>query len=521
MPKFSAAAHRPNRGPIRTTATPVPTYEGGRGYERTPRSELFLQAVTEMAEDTFYEAHADRRARMVATLAAVLKEPDGWTWISQLVPWLRNTANLRSAPVMLAVEAAAWRSTHPADYPSATRMTPRRLVDAACQRPDEPAEALGYWLAYHGRRIPMAVKRGIADAATRLYSERAALRYDGQSRGVRMGDVIDLTHPRPKADWQSALFRYLLDRRHNRPEPPPPILHTLALDNELTHLPAEHRRSQLEAALAAGWSWERVGGWLPGGFTAEVWEALIPTMGYMALLRNLRNFDEAGISFQAKEAVISRLADPDQVAASRQMPYRFLSAWKATGSMHWGPALEAALDCSVRNVPRLDGRTLVLIDTSGSMQSPVGGPRSQAMRWEVAALFGTVLARSANRADVVIFATDSAGLGLKPGASTLRHVEDMRNLIGKVGHGTCTWAAIERWYGGHDRVIVLTDEQAHDTQRNWGDRAWLHVINLAGYKAATAAPSPKTFTYGGFTDAMFTLIPRLEAGAVGRWPWEA
>ena len=83
------------------------------------------------------------------------------------------------------------------------------------QRGDEPAEMLGYWLNRHGRQLKMAVKRGIADGAIRLYTERNALRYDGNSRGVRMADVIELTHPKPRDAKQSALFRWLLDHRHH------------------------------------------------------------------------------------------------------------------------------------------------------------------------------------------------------------------------------------------------------------------------------------------------------------------
>jgi hypothetical protein len=41
------------------------TYEGAPGYRRDAKSELFLLAVTSMvAEDTFYEAAADRDARL-------------------------------------------------------------------------------------------------------------------------------------------------------------------------------------------------------------------------------------------------------------------------------------------------------------------------------------------------------------------------------------------------------------------------------------------------------------------------
>src|SRR5206468_2525719 len=85
----------------------------------------------------------------------------------------------------------------------------------ACERPDEPAEALGYWMQRYGRNIPAAVKRGVARAAQRLYTERSALKYDGESRAIRMGDVLELTHPKPKTQEQSRLFAYLLDIRHH------------------------------------------------------------------------------------------------------------------------------------------------------------------------------------------------------------------------------------------------------------------------------------------------------------------
>ena len=67
---------------------------------------------------------------------------------------------------------------------------------------------------------------------------------------------------------------------------------------------------------------------------------MIPSMGYMALLRNLRNFDQAGISRDTQMAVASTLADPEAVARSRQFPYRFWSAYKNVPSLTWASALE-------------------------------------------------------------------------------------------------------------------------------------------------------------------------------------
>lgn len=493
------------------------THEGGDGWKRTPRQELFLQAVTEMAEDTFYETQEQRRTRLAQNVAQVVSERDGWQWVASFARWLRHEANMRSASVMVACEAVA--AGRPAN---ATGPTARQLVDSVCVRADEPAEVLGYWLQFHGRQVPAGVKRGVADAAARLYNERNALKYDGQSRAIRMADVVELVHPSPSSDQQSALFRYLLDHRHDRDGYDLRLLPAIYKDRQLLGLPENERLAAFQQGLTteAGWSWERVAGWLPGGLTAEVWERVIPSMGYMALLRNLRNFDQAGISSATRKAVAERLADPEQVAASRQFPYRFLSAWKATESLEWGPALETALGHSVKNVPEFAGRTLVLIDTSGSMQSPVGGARSQAMRWEVAGLFGAVVAARSKNVDLAIYAT-----GVEPvkaptsSTSILRFCEQLRRSIGSVGHGTNTWEAIRTQYDGHDRVVVLTDEQSHDFGRNPG--TWLHFVNLAGYAPSTAPPDRRTFASGGFNDSLFKLIPLSEHGASGRWPWES
>ena len=215
-----------------------------------------------------------------------------------------------------------------------------------------------------------------------------------------MGDVIELTHPKPGDEQQSDLFRYLLDRRHHPNE--------LTISDRLSKVrgraeleaiePHERRSAMRDGALeAAGVTWEWLAGWLPGGMDAEAWEHVIPSMGYMALLRNLRNFDQAGISRATQMAVASTLADPEAVARSRQFPYRFWSAYKNVPSLTWASALEEALDASVSNIPTLAGRTLVLTDTSASMTYPVSG-RAKIAHFEIAALFAAAVARQGRRA---------------------------------------------------------------------------------------------------------------------------
>jgi len=522
MAKFSNYNNPSIRGILGSVdANPTAlTHEGALGYTRTPRAELFLQAVTEMAENKFYETAEQRQTRLAKNVKVVLSEPDGWEWICNLVTWLRKEAGMRSASIMIAAEAVS--ALKGRSEPVNNGLSPRELVAVACQRADEPAEFLGYWLQNKGRKLPAPVKRGVADAAVRLYNEYTALKYDGQSRSIRMADVIELTHPKPKDATQSALFKYLVDNRHNRNEFDLRGLPKIHLDRELMKLEPELRMSSFESGgpQSAGWTWERVAGWIPGGLTDAVWEKIIPTMGYMATLRNLRNFDQAGVSPGVKKLVNEKLADPEQVAKSLQFPYRFLSAWSNTESLDWASSLEAAANLSVKNIPEFEGRTLVVIDTSGSMQSPLGGERSKIQCVDAAALFGYALAlRNVGRVDLVMFADTSATLTAPTkGASLLRSVTNFRKQVGKVGYSTQTWAAIKKHYNGHDRIIVLTDEQSHDRGKNPG--CFMHFFNLAGYRVSTAPKDSRTFAYGGFTDQMFSTIPLLERGIAQRWPWE-
>ena len=419
MPKFNTVAARPSGGsPITSTGTAA-TYESGAGFTRDAKSELFLLAVTNMVgEDTFYESAGDRDTRFTELIHAVaVRDPH---WLARFIPWLRTEANLRSASLVAAAEAVKAR------LDAGLAGSNRTLIDAACRRADEPGELLAYWTGRHGRALPKPVKRGLADAVPRLYNERSLLKYDTDSKGYRFGDVIDLVHPSPAPDspWQGELFAHALDRRHQRDNPIPDRLKVLRARAELAALPLDRRRGVVLSEdgqvrlRAAGVTWEALAGWLQGPLDKAAWEAVIPSMGYMACLRNLRNFDEAGVGDEVAAQVAAKLADPEEAAAARQLPFRFLSAYRAAPSLRWSWALERAVGLSLRGVPKLSGRTLILVDTSGSMNAGFSRDGTL-MRWDAAALFGIALAARAKHADVVSFAHEAKPFPLKRGESVL------------------------------------------------------------------------------------------------------
>jgi hypothetical protein len=414
-----------------------------------------------------------------------------------------------------------------AEYVAAGGAGGRSVVARALQRADEPAELLGYWIATYGRNLPMPIKRGVADAVRRLYNERAALRYDGLSRQMRMADVIELTHPAPDDDRQSALFKYLLDRRHHDDAVAvTQVLPILTAAASLEAVSVDERRTVLRergpiALAEAGFSWERMSGWLPGGMDAEAWEAVIPSMGVMALVRNLRNLDQAGISEAAIERVIAKITDAGEVARARLFPYQVWAAYKHAPSDNWKRALGRTLEHTVGNIPALDG-TLIVIDTSGSMQAPVSG-RSKLQRVEVAAVMAMATAKRARDVEVVIYGHTNARVKGLAGTSVLAGVDKVVGSIGSVGHATLGHTAIARWYNPkrHRRAIIFTDDQQHDSGHVRLDHVPLiYTFNLAGYRpSALPAGEQGRYTLGGFTDATFTAMTVLESGRNTAWPF--
>jgi hypothetical protein len=495
----------------------VATAEGAPGFLRAPRTELFLLGVSNMVgEGTFYEAAAARDDRFRELVAAVATtDPD---WFARFVPWLRTGAMLRSASVVAALEGA--RAQLAAGITGS-----RAVVDAALRRADEPGEALAYWLGRYGRALPKPVKRGIADAAVRLYHERSLLKYDSDGCAVRFGDVIDLTHPTAKDERQGDLFRHALDRRHQRDNPLPESLAVLAARAELMALPVERRREILDPAVlgAAGMTWESLAGWRQTAMDATAWESIIPTMGYLALLRNLRNFDQAGVGDTVAEAVAAKLSDPDEVATSRVLPMRFLSAYNAAPSLRWSYPLEKALQHALATVPTLDARTLILVDTSGSMNSAFS--KDGTLRcWDAATVFGLALAARAHDATVVSFSDTTTVFPTVAGESVLASVRRFKDGGYFIGRGTATEQAVRKHYHGHDRVVILTDEQAHwhgavDVAAAVPAQVPVYTWNLAGYRVGHTPTTGNRHTFGGLSDAAFAMIPLIEAGSREEWPF--
>lgn len=501
------------------------------------KSELFLTAVSTYAgEDTYYESGNARLLRIRELVQKVTKkDPE---WIERFVPWLRGEANIRTLSIIIAAE-----------YVAAGGPNGRELIAKTLQRADEPAEFIAYWCqnfyGWDGQsyplpspKLPQAVRKGVSDACAKLYNEYTLIKYDGNSRGVGMSEVLNLVHPtvrnypkhwtEDRVQQQMAIFKYIIDKEYGN-APDTELLPLLTANLEVRKLDRDGVLALTSDQLKdAGVTWEQMGGLLNGPWTAKAWEALIPNMGYMALLRNLRNFEAAGISKTYVKKVNEILEDPERVRKSRQMPYRFYSAYKNVQSEKFMAALAEALDYSCENIPEFDGRTLVLVDKSGSMDGTLSrgsnfGTGYSPHYWEVGALFGVAMWKKAEDCDLAIFGDYSKVIKIPKGTSVLNGIKLLTPNNG-VGHGTNIWGSVKDQFNGHDRVVIFTDMQSninHYAYRGTGDIPFIHAYNLAGYGGSgmpQGSGDNGRYQYGGFSDKSFMLMNLLEHMSTG-WPF--
>lgn len=530
-----------------TTEGTATTALGASAFGRTPLSDLYLLSISgTVTADTFHEQGAARQDRYIDLLRGVaLLDQDNATG---MLPWLRSDGYMRTAAVLGAAEVAKTLCDQHR-YKGVEDM-----VDGVLQRADEPGEFLAYWFSIAGKAWPKryrAVKRGLKRAVARLYSEYSYGKWDSAKRAYRFADVIDIVHPAPKDQAQSELFRLILDRRHGHAGA---ITRNLVMLQNLKQwrqaaadIPRDASRELIlgsgliapQIIKEAGLTWEDVMSELGSKVDKKLlWEALIPAMAPGALIKNLRNFDENGVSDAMADEVAKVLTSADRVRWARLFPYRFLAAYRAVPSLRWGHVLERGLAASLDLVPALGGKTLVLVDRSPSMfpghsfSTPHKGDITLA---DQAALFGAALAVKAKDATLVEFGGTSRKVAVPRGASVLKVLDNF--TAGGISYTDIPAAVKANFTSEHTRVVIVTDEQSrpghfvrHDG-RGWrtdevkiDDLIPAHVPvymwNMAGYSSSILETGgTNRHSFGGLSDASFGLFEAVDNGKNAPWPW--
>jgi len=413
---------------VATRKPPIFTHEGAKAVRLDPVAQLRRSVCACLLfEDNFYEDGQSIAERIHAEVAEVLKLRLGPQIIADLAHEARTQFKLRHVPLWLLV--ALVRARVPASQYNVAEAIARCI-----QRPDEMAELLAMYWTPKRQPVSAPLRKGLAAAFTN-FDEYSLRKYCNRKGSIAMRDVLFLSHPKPRTEEQAALWKQLASKELKAPD-------------------------TWEAELSAGKD------------KRETFERLISEkkLGALALLRNLRGMTEAQVPEQTiRQAILD-------MKTERVLPFRFIAA--ARYAPQFEPELESSMFRSLAEVPKLLGKTVLVVDNSGSMYQEKVSAKSELNRSDAACALAMLLREVCETIQVVVFSDQSVQIPPRRGFA-------LRDAIqSATGHGsTMTDLALELAEKlKYDRCIVVTDEQSHQVIRKpvAGQRGYF--INVANNK---------------------------------------
>jgi len=392
------------------------THEGAPARNISHEQQLRRSVLAYMLwEDQFYEEGVLIAGRIRELVAKVDADK-----VAALAIEAREKMKLRHVPLLLVREMARLK-TH-------RHLVAETLVRVV-QRADELAEFVAMYWSEGKQPLSAQVKKGLAAAFTK-FDEYALAKYN-RATPVKLRDVLFLSHAKPVDAAQGELWKKLVD-----------------------------------GTLATPDTWEVA---LSGGADKrEAWERLLREnkLGGLALLRNLRNMAEAKVD---EPLVIQGLA---RMKTERVLPFRFIAA--ARYAPQWESELEKVMLRSLEGNARLHGKTVLLVDVSGSMDAPLSS-RSEMRRNDAAYGLAVLLREIAEKVSIYSFSDNLVRVPNRSGFA----LRDALNTS-QPHSGTYLGKALGELDEGYDRLIVLTDEQSADAVPN--PKALGYMINVASYQ---------------------------------------
>lgn len=395
------------------------THEGAPAKRINAELELRRSVMSCLLwESEFYESGTSIASRIAELVPKVAPEH-----VAGMAIEARSKMKLRHVPLLLVREMAKHKSHKP--YVRAT-------LASVIQRADELTEFLAIYWKDGKQPLAKSVQRGLADAFTK-FSAYDLAKYN-QDNDIKLRDVLFLSHAKPNSADQAQIWKQLIDGTLPTPDTwEVGISATKNKQGEWTRLLQEEK------------------------------------LGALALLRNLRNMQQADVSSSLiKEALRN-------IKTDRVLPFRFLAA------LRYGPQFASELDAAMlkctANLPKLSGTTVVLVDVSGSMYGRPLSAKSDMDRSDAAAGLAVLAREVSDNPRVFTFSRLLKEIPNYRGLALVSAVHDSQTHS-----STFLGQAIKELNASvkYDRLIVITDEQSGDAVPNPLSKGY--VINVASNK---------------------------------------
>lgn len=441
------------------------THQGAKAHPINPELQLRRSVMACLLwEKEFYEdgvTIADRIKELVPKVKPIT--------VSKIASEARHEMKLRHVPLLITREMARHK-TH-REYVADT-------LDYIIQRADELTEFLAmYWM--DGRQpVSAQVKKGLARAFPRFDAYQLA-KYDRLGT-VRLRDVLFLCHAKPKDKEQEAVWKKLIDGTLEPPD-----------------------------------TWEV--GLSSGADKKSTWTRLLSEnkMGALAVLRNLRNFERDGVDHDLVKQALANMN------VKWVLPFRFLTA--ARHAVKFEPDIEQAFFRCCESQIKLTGKTILIIDVSGSMYGGIISKYSEMDRANVACSLAAMVRELCE--NPVIYATAGSDIARKhetrevPARRGFALSDAIYGLCQPLGGGGIflkqVMAFVKEKEKSADRIIVITDEQDCDDRKigsplsadTFGDHNYL--INVAS--AQNGIGYGKWIHIDGWSESVIRYIQMLES----------
>jgi 60 kDa SS-A/Ro ribonucleoprotein len=499
---------RYNTSSVKTT-NKVTNFEGGTSYKLNPKYELISLMVSGL-DNTFYEKLGDRENRfrdLITNLAKTDLE-----FVAKALVYTRSVVGQRTV--------THFGSTVIAPFLSGTELGKRfygkrdrnKKKGGIIYRLDDILEIVACYMTLNPNKpLPNSMKKGFKSALENSDAYELA-KYQGKGKAVSLVDLVNLVHPKPSenmVDTFAKLMKGELKQFNTVEDKNTESGKVVAAKLKSGEITKEQADVELMEAKESNY------------------RDLITSkkIGYLALLRNLRNILKNSSDNDLIDGAIGLLVDEKFIKKSLVFPHQIDLALEVlleefptsnVSARKVFTALNTAYELSIPNLTELftHGRSAVVFDTSASMTTKVtlAGSRKNGSdsRLGKASLVAATLAKGIG-ADVFHFASSCEGVKFNPLDSLNTIKNNFVKLEGRVGHGTDFNSIFTTLKGNYDRVFVISDMQgATYIKPSTYTNMHIYSIDMAGYGTSMFSPGKNIYSIYGYGADIYELVKKVE-----------
>jgi 60 kDa SS-A/Ro ribonucleoprotein len=491
----------------------VENHEGGMGYKLNPKHELISLMVGGDFNNTFYEKLGDREKRFTDLIDKLAKTD--LEFLAKAMVYVRSTVGHRTVTHFGSTVLAKHLSGTDLGKRFFSKRNRRGNEGGIVYRLDDILEIVACYMALNPEKpLPNSMKKGFKHALETADKYELA-KYQAKGKGISLVDVVNLVHPKPSVEMKDTFAKLMkgelkqFNTVEDKNTEAGKVVAQKLKSGEITKDEAE---KELKVAKESNYK--------------ELIES--KTIGYLALLRNLRNILKNSNDTVLIDNACRLLTDEKFIRKSLVFPHQIDLALEVlldefptsnAGMRKFITALDNAYELSVPNLTELftHGKTAVVFDTSASMTTePVffdggnGRKTSKSKARDKATLIAATLAKGIG-ADLFHFATYCEEVKFNPLDSIHTIKTNCMKLTGRVGHGTEFNRIFDRLGKNYDRVFIISDMQGANyiTPTKYNDMH-IYAVQLNGYDTTMFKPNSKLYGIYGYGSDIYELVKKAE-----------